>query len=84
MVFNVMLEYVNLGSQQAVEQSISGIWSAISEEAAAESTYAMPIMRDMSAGKRLTLPLWIYLVANKYDVPDFNVDSIPAGWTPNS
>jgi len=82
MVFNVMLEYVNLGSQQSVEQSINGIWSAIAAEAAAESTYAMPITRDMSAGKRLTLQLWIYLVANNYEVPDFNVDSIPAGWNP--
>ena len=32
MLFNVMLEYVNLGSQQAVEQNLSGIWSAISQE----------------------------------------------------
>lgn len=84
MLFNVMLEYVNLGSQQVVEQNINAIWSAISEEAAAESTYAMPITRDMSAGKRLTLQLWIYLVANNYNVPDFNVNSIPAGWTPKS
>jgi hypothetical protein len=28
--------------------------------------------------------LWVYLVANNYNVPDFNVDSIPAGWTPPS
>lgn len=82
MLFNVMLKYVNLGNQQAVEQHISSIWSAISQEAAAESTYAMPITRDMSAGKRLTLQLWIYLVANNYNVPNFAVDSIPAGWTP--
>ena len=84
MMFNVMLEYVNLGSQQAVEQSISSIWSMISDDMAAESTYAMPITRDMSQGKRRTLQLWIYLVANKYDVPNFNVDSIPTGWTPPS
>jgi hypothetical protein len=84
MLFNVMLEYVNLGSQQAVEQNISSIWSAISQESAAESTYAMPITRDLSAGKRLTLQLWIYLVANNYNVPDFNVDSIPSGWSPPS
>lgn len=82
MLFNVMLEYVNLGSRQAVEQNVSDVWSAISKEAAVESTYAMPITRDLSAGKRLTLQLWIYLVANNYNVPDFNVDSIPAGWTP--
>src|SRR5262249_54028955 len=59
MIFNVMLEYVDLGSRQAVEQNIRSIWFAISPDAAAESTYAMPITRDLSAGKRLTLQLWI-------------------------
>jgi hypothetical protein len=82
MLFNVMLEYVNLGSRQAVESSIGGIWSAISKQSAAESTYAMPITRDMSAGKRRALQLWIYLVANNYNVSNFNVNSIPPGWTP--
>jgi hypothetical protein len=84
MIFNVMLEFVNLGSQTTVEQSISYIWPVISAGAAQESTLAMPITRDMSAGKRLTLQLWIYLVANNYNVPNFNVDSIPAGWAPPS
>jgi hypothetical protein len=84
MLFNVMLKYVNLGSQQAVEQSLSGIWSAIAEASADESTYAMPITRDMSAGKRLALQLWIYLVANGYNVPNFSVNSIPPGWAPPS
>jgi hypothetical protein len=84
MLFNVMLEFVNLGNQQAVEGSISYIWPLISKEAAVESTMAMPVTRDMSAGKRLTLQLWIYLVANNYNVPNFNVGSIPAGWTPPS
>jgi hypothetical protein len=51
-------------------------------EAAQDSTLAMPITRDMSAGKRLALQLWIYLVANNYNVPNFNVNSIPAGWAP--
>ena len=82
MIFNVMLEFVNLGSQTTVEQSISYIWPVISAGAAQESTLAMPITRDMSAGKRLALQLWIYLVANNYDVPNFNVSSIPAGWAP--
>ena len=84
MIFNVMLEFVNLGSQTTVEQSISYIWPVISAAAAQESTLAMPITRDMSAGKRLTLQLWIYLVANNYNVPNFNVNSIPAGWAPPS
>jgi hypothetical protein len=83
MLFSVMLEFVDLGSQQAVEQNLSSIWSLISEEKVAESTYAMPITRDMSAGKRLALQLWIYLVANNYYVANFNVDSIPAGWSPS-
>jgi hypothetical protein len=82
MLFSVMLEYVNLGSQSAVEASISSIWGMISVEAAQDSTLAMPITRDMSAGKRQALQLWIYLVANNYNVPNFNVDSIPAGWSP--
>jgi hypothetical protein len=82
MLFNVMLEHVNLGSRAAVEKNIGPIWSAISAPAAVESTYAMPITRDLSSGKRLTLQLWIYLVANHYNVPNFSVNSIPAGWTP--
>ncbi|HXI25673.1 MAG TPA: hypothetical protein VNG71_17535 [Pyrinomonadaceae bacterium] len=84
MLFNVMLKYVNLGSQQSVEQNLNGIWSAITQEAAVESTYAMPVTRDMSSGKRLALQLWIYLVANNYDVPNFNVNSIPPDWSPPS
>lgn len=82
MLFNVMLEYVNLGSRSAVEANLSGIWAAISTQYVGESTYAMPITRDLSAGKRLTLQLWIYLAANHYDVQNFNVNSIPAGWQP--
>jgi hypothetical protein len=82
MLFNVMLPIVNLGSRQQVESIIISIWPLISKEAAAESTRAMPITRDMSAGKRRALQLWIYLVANKYNVPNFNVNSIPPGWTP--
>lgn len=84
MLFNVMLEYVNLGSQTAVNNNLQGIWNAISKEAALESTYAMPITRDLSEGKRLTLQLYIYLVANNFDLAgaDLSGDSIPAGWTP--
>jgi hypothetical protein len=82
MLFNVMLPIVNLGSKQAVVNSRRGIWRLISKDKAAESTEAMPITRDMSAGKRLALQLWIYLVANNYNVPNFNVNSIPSGWSP--
>jgi hypothetical protein len=84
MLFSVMLEYVNLGDRKTVEGRIGNIWSLIAKEQAAESTYAMPITRDMSAGKRLALQLWIYLVANKFNVPGFNVSSIPPGWSPPS
>jgi hypothetical protein len=69
MLFSVMLEYVDLGSQSAVEQNAGTILSAISATAEQESTYAMPITRDLSAGKRLTLQLWIYLVQHSYEVP---------------
>jgi hypothetical protein len=65
-----------------VEQSISYIWPVISAEAAKENTLAMSITRDMSSGKRKALQLWIYFVANNYNVPNFNVSSIPAGWAP--
>ena len=82
MLFNVMLKFVNLGSQTAVENNLPGIWNAIAADAALESTFAMPITRDMSSGKRLALQLWIYLVANNYNVPNFNVNSIPPGWAP--
>jgi hypothetical protein len=82
MLFNVMLEHVDLGSQSAFASSIYGIWSAISVESSAESTYYMPITRDLSAGKRLALQLYVYLIANNFNVPNFNVNSIPPGWTP--
>jgi hypothetical protein len=97
MLFSVMLEYVNLGDRSAVEASIGTIWGMISEAAAQDSTLAMPITRDMSAGKRQTLQLWIYLVANNYFVQEpglpippatdqvsnkLSLDSIPHGWTP--
>ena len=82
MVFSVMLEYVNLGSQADFAKSAASIWSAISEESFPESTYAMPITRDLSAGKRETLQLYIYLIENNYNVPNFGVGSIPPGWNP--
>ncbi|HUP61514.1 MAG TPA: hypothetical protein VNA69_13960 [Thermoanaerobaculia bacterium] len=82
MIFNVMLEFVNLGSQSAFAQNISSIWQVISVELAEESSHAMPITRDLSAGKRLVLQLYIYLIANNYNVPNFNVNSIPPDWSP--
>jgi hypothetical protein len=82
MLFNVMLKFVNLGDQSAVEAAIGSIWKLTSAEAAKESTMAMPITRDMSSGKRRTLQLWMYLVSKKYDVAELTVDSVPEGWAP--
>lgn len=83
MLFNVMLEYVNLGNLTDVEANLCGIWNAIAAEAFPESTYAMPITRDLSSGKRLTLQLWIYLAYNNYSIGGpLKVSSIPPGWTP--
>ena len=84
MLFNVMLEFVNLGSQTAVDNNLCSIWNLIAESAAQESTYAMPITRDLSAGKRLTLQLYIYLADNNFNLggQSLMVNSIPPGWTP--
>ena len=82
MVFSVMLEFVNLGDQQQVIAKRKTIWTLTSEEYAAENSGAMPVTRDLSAGKRKTLHLWIYLVANQQNVENFSVDSIPEGWEP--
>jgi hypothetical protein len=97
MLFSVMLEYVNLGSRSAVEANVGAIGGMISEAAAQESTLAMPITRDMSAGKRKALQLWIYLVTNNYFVQEpglpipldtvqgsnkLALDSIPREWSP--
>jgi hypothetical protein len=73
MLFNVMLNYVNLGNRQDVEQNVDSISSVISKKSAAESTHAMPITRDLSAGKRLALQLWIYLVKKNYKVPTLSL-----------
>jgi hypothetical protein len=69
MIFSVMLKYINLGSRDAVEKSTAAIAALIAKDAAVESTMAMPITRDLSAGKRTTLQLWLYLVDNQYNVP---------------
>ena len=82
MVFSVMLEHLPLGNRTAVENAITSIWTMISPNSASEGSFVMPITRDLSAGKRLTLQLWIYLVANGYPTsPPLTVDSIN-GWSP--
>jgi hypothetical protein len=54
------------------------ISSVISTQASAESTHAMPVTRDMSAGKRTTLQLWIYLVQQKYQAPHLSLSALGA------
>jgi hypothetical protein len=73
MMFSVMLQYINLGSRDAVEKSAGAIAALITKDVAAESTMAMPITRDLSGGKRTVLQLWLYLVNNKYSVPTLSL-----------
>jgi hypothetical protein len=88
MLFSVMLEFVNLGSQtgspKSFDNNLCSIWNLIQADLAQDSTRAMPITRDLSAGKRLTLQLYIYLAYNNFNLggQPLTVNSIPAGWTP--
>jgi hypothetical protein len=82
MIFSVMLEYVNLGERAAVEHEIVPIWIMIAADSAAEGSNVMPITRDMSAGKRLVLQLWIYLVANGYPTDITLTPQSIDGWSP--
>ena len=84
MLFSVMLGVINLGSQTSFDGSLCPIWNATQKEAALENTRAMPITRDMSAGKRLALQLYIYLADNDFNLggKPLTVNSIPPGWTP--
>ena len=75
MLFSVMLEYVNLGDQHAVESAVGPIGRATSPFLVPESTSAMPITRDMSAGKRNALQLWLFLVAHGYQVETLTLDA---------
>jgi hypothetical protein len=79
MLFSVMLEYVDLGNQQAVESSVAAIGRVTSPTLVPESTSAMPITRDMSAGKRNALQLWLFLVAHGYQVEELTLGSAAGG-----
>jgi hypothetical protein len=68
MIFSVMLNFVNLGSQTAFDNSAAAIKSLIEKSRAEESTSAMPVTRDLSEGKRIVLQLYLYLVAQKFNV----------------
>jgi hypothetical protein len=74
MIFPVMLKYVNLASQSTVEQNAASIAAAIAQPLAAEGTGAMPVTRDLSRGKRLTLKLFLFLVTNNYNVPVLSLE----------
>jgi hypothetical protein len=69
MIFSVMLEFVNLGSKSAFDGSATAIRSLIEKSRAEEGTGAMPVTRDLSEGKRIVLQLYLYLVAQKFNVP---------------
>jgi hypothetical protein len=76
MIFSVMLNYVNLGSQSAVTQNASTIQSLIAKPLSAESTQAMPVTRDLSNGKRIVLELYLYLVQNTFKVTQLSVKDV--------
>ncbi len=45
----------------------------------------MPITRDLSVGKRVTLQLWIYTLSmDRASTTSLSVNSIPPGWAPPS
>jgi hypothetical protein len=66
MIFPVMLKFVPLGDRQRVEGAIDQVLALIAPSYFAESTLAMPITRDLSAGKRTVLQLWGGLVKKNY------------------
>jgi hypothetical protein len=68
MIFSVMLQFVNLGSQSSVDSSAAAISSLIEKSLAEESTSAMPVTRDLSEGKRIVLQLYLYLVSQQFSV----------------
>ena len=73
MLFNVMLNKVNLGDRTAVEQAAGSIATLISTAYFAENPQAMPITRDLSDGKRTVLLLWCYLVQVGYAPHDIDL-----------
>jgi hypothetical protein len=76
MIFSVMLNYVNLGSQTAVDESAQYIAKLIAKPLAAEGTSAMPVTRDLSQGKRLTLQAYLALVENNFNAPTLSLESM--------
>jgi hypothetical protein len=78
MIFSFMLEFVNLGSQSAFDDNATTIRSLIEKSRADEGTSAMPVTRDLSEGKRIVLQLYLYLVAQKFNVPVLSIQETSA------
>lgn len=66
MLYPVMLKFMPLGQRDRVEGAIDQLLVLISSDYEEESTLAMPITRDLSAGKRKILRLWGNLVKRGY------------------
>jgi hypothetical protein len=84
MLFSVMLKYVNLGDQTAVEEAVDDISTIISKALSKEDPSAMPVTRDMSDGKRMALLLWCYLVQHNYPATDIDLGVLSQATTPTS
>lgn len=65
-LFPVMRRFLPLDDRTRVEGGIDQVLALISDRFFHESTLAMPITRDLSAGKRRVLELWGNLVRRKY------------------
>jgi hypothetical protein len=78
MIFSAMLQFVNLGSQSAVDANAKTIRSLIEKPLAQEGTGAMPVTRDLSEGKRIVLQLYLYLVTQNFNVPVLSVQEAAA------
>jgi hypothetical protein len=72
MIYPVMLRFVPLGERQRVEAAVDQVLALIAPSYFAESTLAMPITRDLSAGKRTVLQMWGSLVKRGYPPQDIS------------
>lgn len=65
MLYPVMDRFMPLGNLDDVEKKITQLMEMISTNML-DSTLYMPVTRELSAGKRLVLEVWGYLVSNGY------------------
>jgi len=66
MLYPVMQQFVNLGSQSSVQSNIQTILQLIAEPGVLENTIYMPVTRELSAGARRVLQVWGGLVEAQY------------------